>query len=70
MKIIWDERGDISAIDLRRKLKERYGKDYSRTTLASLTDFKMLSFYILAIAFRFNSLLRSISLSASLPELL
>ena len=35
MKIIWDERGDISAIDLRRKLKERYGKDYSRTTLAT-----------------------------------
>jgi len=35
MKIIWDEEGDISAIDLRRKLKERYGKDYSRTTLAT-----------------------------------
>lgn len=35
MKTIWDEGGDISAIDLRRKLKERYGKDYSRTTLAT-----------------------------------
>ncbi len=35
MKTIWDEKEDISAIDLRRKLKERYGKDYSRTTLAT-----------------------------------
>jgi len=35
MKIIWDEGCDISAIDLRRKLKDRYGKDYSRTTLST-----------------------------------
>lgn len=35
MKTIWDEGGDISVIDLRRKLKERYEKDYSRTTLAT-----------------------------------
>lgn len=35
MKTIWDEGGDISAIELRRKLKDRYGKDYSRTTLAT-----------------------------------
>ena len=35
MKTIWDEGGDISAIDLRKRLKERYGKDYSRTTLAT-----------------------------------
>jgi len=35
MKIIWDEGCDISVIDLRRKLKERYGKDYRRTTLST-----------------------------------
>lgn len=35
MKIIWDEGRDISAIDLRRKLKDRYGKDYRPTTLST-----------------------------------
>lgn len=35
MKTIWDAGGDISTIELRDKLKESYGKDYSRTTLAT-----------------------------------
>lgn len=35
MKVIWDAGEDISAIELREKLKERFEKDYTRTTLAT-----------------------------------
>lgn len=35
MKTIWDADGDLPVIELRKRLKEKYGKDYSRTTLAT-----------------------------------
>lgn len=35
MKTVWDIGGDVLLMDLQRILKEKYGKDYSRTTVAT-----------------------------------
>ena len=35
MKAIWEAKQDISVIELMRVLKENYGKDYKRTTMAT-----------------------------------
>ncbi|MBR5474571.1 MAG: BlaI/MecI/CopY family transcriptional regulator, partial [Lachnospiraceae bacterium] len=35
MKAIWDAKQDISVIELMKVLKEDYGKDYKRTTMAT-----------------------------------
>lgn len=35
MKAIWDAREDIAFQDLLKRIKEQYGKDYARTTIAT-----------------------------------
>lgn len=46
MKAIWNEEEDISIPDLIKVLRERYGKDYARTTVTTFLTKLMAKGYV------------------------